>query len=229
MDSYLDAFQKTPLVMLLTDAKTNEYGISKKPVGWRVDCLGDMGGFNPNWNHMFDYYPEGIINFGMQDAWKKAPVSLEVCWVMQTWKNKGWDVNYIIDQSLKWHISSFNAKSSAVPDEWWPEVNRWLKHMGYRFVLRKFTYPGAVKPQGKVEFTTWWENKGVAPCYKQYPVALRLKSAPSDGGLDTDADIRDWLPGDVVYDGAFFLPADMPAGEYDRPSRWSIPSTKLQR
>ena len=63
---------------------------------------------------MFDYYPEGIIEFGMQDAWKKAPVSLEICWVMKAWKNKGWDMDYIIDQSLKWHISSFNAKSSAV-------------------------------------------------------------------------------------------------------------------
>ena len=59
MDAYLEAFNKTPLVMLLTDAKTNSYGISKKPVGWRVDCLGDMGGFNPTWTHMFDYYPAG--------------------------------------------------------------------------------------------------------------------------------------------------------------------------
>ena len=38
---------------------------------------------------------------------------MEVCWVMQHWLDKGWDVNYIIDQSLKWHISSFNGKSSA--------------------------------------------------------------------------------------------------------------------
>ncbi len=115
-------------------------------MGWRVDCLGDMGGFSPTWSHMLDYYPQNIIYFGMQDAWKKAPVTLEVCWVMQHWKNKGWDVDYIIDQSLKWHISSFNAKSSAVPDEWWPQVNRWLKRMGYRFVLRKFTYPATVQP-----------------------------------------------------------------------------------
>ena len=49
-------------------------------------CLGDMGGFNPNWNHMEDYYPQGIINFGMKDAWEKAPVSFEVCWVLQKWK-----------------------------------------------------------------------------------------------------------------------------------------------
>jgi Domain of unknown function (DUF4832)/Beta-galactosidase len=215
VDAYLEAFQKTPLVMLLTDAKTNSYGIAKKPVGWRVDCLGDMGGFSPTWNHMFDSYPEGIINFGMQDAWKKAPVSFEVCWVMQTWKNNGWDVDYIIDQSLKWHISSFNAKSSAVPDEWRPQVNRWLNKMGYRFVLRKFTYPGTTKPQSKIEFTSWWENKGVAPCYKPWPLALRLKGAQHTEVFETDADIRNWLPGDAVYDSAVFVPANMPVGEYN--------------
>ena len=130
VDAYLETFNKTPLLMLLTDARTNGYGISRKPVGWRVDCLGDMGGFSPTWNHMLDCYPEAIINCGMKDAWQKAPVSFEVCWVMKFWKNKGWDIDYIIDQSLKWHISSFNGKSSAVPGEWWPQVNRWLKKDG---------------------------------------------------------------------------------------------------
>lgn len=216
VDSYLEAFQKTPLVMLLTDEKTNGYAIAKHDVGWRVDCLGDMGGFsNPNWSHMQDYYPQGIINFGMQNAWEKAPVSLEVCWVMQHWMDKGWDVDYIIDQSLKWHISSFNGKSSPVPAAWKPNVDRWLKKMGYRLVLRKFTFPASVKQQGKVEFTTWWENKGVAPCYKQYPLALRLKGAGRSEVLRTEADIRKWLPGDNVYDSAIFVPADMPPGEYD--------------
>jgi hypothetical protein len=151
----------------------------------------------------------------MQDAWKKAPVSFEACWVMQHWKNQGWDIDYIIDQSLKWHISSFNAKSSAVPAEWWPQVNRWLKRMGYRFVLRKFTCPAAVRPHGRLEFTSWWENKGVAPCYRQFPLALRLKNASRAEVLVTGADIRGWLPGDNLYDSAVFLPADMPPGEYD--------------
>ena len=215
VDCYLESFDRTPLVMLLTDAKTNGYGISRKPVGWRVDCLGDMGGFsNPNWSHMQDYYPQGIIQFGMQDAWKKAPVSFEVCWVMQHWKDKGWDIDYIIDQSLKWHISSFNAKSSAVPQEWWPQVNRWLKKMGYRFVLRKFTYPAKVTPPGKLAFTTWWENKGVAPCYRQFPLVLRLQGYGRSEVLPTNADIRSWLPGDNLYDDAVFVPADLPAGEY---------------
>jgi hypothetical protein len=215
IDSYVESFTKTPLIMLLNDPMTNEYGLSRRPVGWRVDCLGDMGGFSKTWSHMQDFYPQSIINCGMQDAWKKAPVSLEVCWVMQHWKDQGWDINYIIDQSLKWHISSFNGKSSAVPLEWWPQVNRWLKSMGYRLLLRKFTYPARINQGGKLEFTSWWENKGVAPCYRQFPLALRIRSQSRKEVLFTQADIRSWLPGDSIYDDAVFLPAGLPVGEYD--------------
>jgi hypothetical protein len=215
VNSYLEAFKKTHLIMLLTDEKTNGYGLSKRDVGWRVDCLGDMGGFSPTWCHMCDYYPQAIINFGMKDAWKKAPVSLEVCWVMQHWKDKGWDVDYIIDQSLKWHISSFNAKSSPVPDEWRPQVDRWLKRMGYRFALRKFTYPEKVKPGGSMSFTSWWENKGVAPCYRPFRLAFRLNGSKGKVVLVSDADIRSWLPGDNLYDSAVAIPVDTATGQYD--------------
>ncbi len=215
VDSYLDAFKKTPLVMLLTDEKTNRYGLSRRDVGWRVDCLGDMGGFSKTWCHMCDYYPQAIINFGMQDAWKKAPVTLEVCWVMQHWKDQGWDIDYIIDQSLKWHISSFNAKSSPVPQEWQPQVDRWLKKMGYRFALRKFTYPSAVKPGSELKFTSWWENQGVAPCYRPFRLALRLNNGQSNAILVTGADLRSWLPGDNLYDSAVAVPKDLSEGEYD--------------
>jgi Domain of unknown function (DUF4832) len=215
VNSYLDAFKTTPLLMLLTDEKTNKYGISKADVGWRVDCLGDMGGFSPTWSHMLDYYPQGIITFGMADAWKKAPVSFEACWVMSEWRTRGWNIDYILEQSLKWHISSFNGKSSPVPDTWGPAVTRWLKTMGYRFVLRKFTYPAALPPRGTLAFTSWWENKGVAPCYRRFPLALRLQGPNHTAVLITDADIRQWLPGDNLYDDAVVLPADIPAGEYD--------------
>ncbi len=215
VDSYLDAFKRTPLVMLLTDEKTNRYGISKANVGWRVDCLGDMGGFSPTWSHMLDYYPQAIINFGMADAWKKAPVSFEACWVISEWQQRGWDINYIIEQSLKWRISSFNGKSSPVPDAWRPAITRWLKAMGYRFVLRKFTYPAELRPGGELKFTSWWENKGVAPCYRPFPLGLRLKGPDRTAVLITQANIRKWLPGDTLYDASVLLPADMPAGEYN--------------
>jgi hypothetical protein len=244
LNSYLDAFKKTPLIYQplngdapdpgklveglpiaasWPDGRNNGEGPGIRHLGWRMDCLGDMGFWKDQrpfgWCHMMDVYPEDIIRSGMQDAWKKGPVTLEICGTFLTWRDKqGYDqkvVKYIFDQALKWHVSSFNAKSSPVPPEWMPLVNDWLRKMGYRFALRKFTYPSEVRPQGKLAFTTWWENKGVAPCYRDFPLALRLKGAARTAVLLTDADIRGWLPGDNLFDSAVFLPLDMPEGDYD--------------
>jgi hypothetical protein len=215
LDCYLDTFTQTPLVLQLQDPKATHYALSKRPVGWRVDCLGDMGGFSKTWSHMNDYYPETLIETGMQESWRRAPVTMEVCWVMQYWKNQGWDIDHIIDESLKWHISSFNAKSSPVPQEWWPQVNRWLKHMGYRLVLRKFTYPSRVRAGEPLAFTSWWDNKGVAPCYRQFTVALRIRNAAHAEVMLTDADITGWLPGDSLCNGSVPVPFVLPAGDYE--------------
>jgi len=55
----------------------------------------------------------------------------------------------------------------------------------------------------------------VAPCYRGFPFALRLKGATNAEVLVTDADIRTWLPGDNLYDDGVFVPAGLPAGEYE--------------
>jgi hypothetical protein len=164
---------------------------------------------------MTDVYPEAIVHLGLADAWKTAPVTMEVCWVMQYWKDKGWNPDYIMDQAIKWHISSFNAKSSPVPAHWKPLVDRWLNRMGYRFVLRRFTYNSAVDSSRKLQFTSWWENKGDAPAYRSYRLALRLRHGDTSRVLVTDADIRSWLPGDSLFDDSVFIPADLPDGAYN--------------
>ncbi len=222
VDAYVDAFPDTYLSMLLTDEKTNKYGISRANVGWRVDCVGDLGFWandQGGWTHMYDYYPRGIIEFGMKDAWKKAPISLEICGTLLSWRDKqGYglkEVRYIFDQSLKWNISSFNAKSSAVPAEWWPEVNRWLNKMGYRYALRRISYPDRVRPHGKLGFRTWWENKGVAPIYREFTLAVRLVGKKRTEVFYLNEDMREWLPGDIIWNDAVCLPHDMPEGDYE--------------
>lgn len=225
MDAYIETFKETPLIMLLTDSKTNRYGLSRANMGYRADCLGDMG----PWEHMMKFYPTNIVLGGLQDAWKKAPISFEVCWVIQHWLDMGWDIDYIIDQSLKWHISSFNAKSSAVPDVWWPNINRWLKKMGYRLALRRFEYPKVVRLGEKLSFYSWWENTGVAPCYKKFPLAFRLINEAHTQIFITDADIRDWLPGDSLYNKYIFIPWDMALGNYELQVSLIDPNTNLPK
>lgn len=240
INTYLDNFKKTHLIFQplngdapyperlvrgttiaanWPDGTNNGVGSQMRYVGWRIDCLGDMS-FFPEWgfSHMLDVYPQDIVKSGMVDAWKKAPIAMEICGTFLNWmvkqKYKKETVEYIFEQALKWHISSFNAKSSPVPEEWSPLVDKWLKRMGYRFVLRKFSYPSEVKQQGRLLMTSWWENKGVAPIYKDYKFAVRLKSKKHTEVLATGADIRNWLPGDIVFEEKLYIPLNMPVGEY---------------
>jgi hypothetical protein len=86
--------------------------------------------------------------------------------------------------------------------------------MGYRFALRRFTYPAVIGPDRKITFTSWWENDGDAPCYRKFPLALRLSNKQTSAVIVTGADIRTWMPGDNLYNNSVFIPANLPDGDY---------------
>ncbi|MEQ6120832.1 DUF4832 domain-containing protein [Reichenbachiella sp. MALMAid0571] len=237
---YLDNFRKTHLIFqplngdapdpgklvkgtniaaCWSNGRNNGEGPNMRHLGWRIDCLGDINFWKEGgWSHMSDIYPQDIIKSGMSQAWKKAPVAMEICGTFLQWlgpRQYSKDtVKYIFEKALQWHISSFNAKSSAVPEEWRLLVDEWLNKMGYRYVLRKFTFPSVVRLHGQLSITSWWENKGVAPIYKDYKFSIRLKNQEKTVVLPTDADIRTWLPGDILHDEKLYIPYDMPEGTY---------------
>jgi len=216
IDIYLEAFKRTPLLMNFDEPQALRYG-TEHGAGWRLDCLGDMrmrSGdryFEPE---MLDVYPQQIVRTGIQEVWRRSPVSLETCWVPAYWKEQGWDVDYILDQALRWHVSSVNIKSSAIPKEWEPNFDAFQKKMGYRLVLRRFEYPKQARAGTMVPVSMWWLNAGVAPVYRPYELALELRSAATAAVIRTPADVRSWLPGDAVWDGTVYVPDDLPPGEY---------------
>ncbi len=55
----------------------------------------------------------------------------------------------------------------------------------------------------------------MAPCYKDFALAIRLKNGKDEQILLTNANIREWLPGDNVYDNHVFIPIDMKPGTYN--------------
>jgi hypothetical protein len=219
-DAYIDSFPDTWLLAMLGDNKSNEYILSRANAGYRADCLGDMRSTikdpltRRHFDHMKDRYPQQIVAFGVADCWKTAPVSFEACHVLNYWFDHEYDLDYIIEESLKWHISSFNGKSNTIPEEWTDKVQGWIDRMGYRITLRRINYARAVKPGGPLTFDTWWQNIGCAPCYKKYPLAFRLKNDKTSLVFNTGADITKWLPGDSLYDDRFYIPWDMPTGDY---------------
>ena len=130
------------------------------------------------------------------------------------WKQNNWDVHYILTEALRWHVSSLNVKSTAIPPEWQQEFVDFQSKMGYRFALRRIEFEDRVKAGAMLPLKSWWVNEGVAPVYREYRLAFELTSPGHTARIPTAADVRKWLPGDAVFDDSLYVPADLPEGAY---------------
>jgi len=213
MDAYIEAFPNTPKLMLIGDIEGMRHAVGRG-CGWRADCLGDMGGFSQGWNHMRDAYPQHIEGSGAGGTWETAPVAWETCWDMRKWVSEGWDVSYIFDYALKYHGSYVNNKSAPVPDGYLPHVQRLLRQLGYRLVVRRLEHPAEVAGGESVAVKMEWENVGVAPPYGDYRLAFRLRAGDGEERVVlAETSIKGWLPGRRTVDETVGIPADMPEGE----------------
>ncbi len=165
--------------------------------------------------HMFDVYPEQFARANLEDVWRHAPVSLEACGVPGTWKQWGFDLTPIFEQALRWHVSTINIKSTAIPPEWKSAFDEFQKKIGYRFALRRFEHPNAAHPGTMIPISMWWFNGGAAPTYREYTLALELRSADHASRMPLPVDVRKWLPGDSIYEGSVYVDNALPPGKYD--------------
>ena len=215
---YLQNFKKTQLVSMLGTFGC-EYGSKFKRLGWRSDCMGDLRtdgiGRMPDglcWNHMYDAYPKEIVENKVSEHWKTAPVTQETCWTVGYWKEKNWDLDWLLEQALKYHTTFFMPKSSFYPQEWRAKLDAWDQRLGYRFVLRQFTFPLETKPGARVSYYGWIENVGVAPIYRDYRLALRFSQGDKHEIVPLKASLREWLPGDAVLNDKFTFPKSFKRG-----------------
>jgi len=217
IEAWLNAFPRTSKVIQIGSGEGMARA-AQAGYGWRADCLGDLGGFSKTWNHMDNFYLQQLTNAGAMDAWKTAPVAFESCWDMRKWKEAGWDIPYIFDYALRCHASYMNNKSAPVPEGTRGEVERFLRRLGYRLVVRSVDHPATAHPGGDLRVSLVWENVGVAPPYGDYRVAVQLKSEKEPEAKPivsvTDTSIRGWLPGTLKTESLLRLPAAIPPGRY---------------
>ncbi len=219
MKVYMRAFKKTPLIGMLSTDGNKFLAKQNRPIGWRADCYGDMRwdfkGVVPDghgWNHMQECYPMDIWNDGVVDAWKTAPVTFETCWTVGHWEKEGWDIDEIIAQGLKYHISVFMPKSSYIPDKWMDKIMEFNKKIGYRFNVHNMIFPLRVKSGDKAQFKVCIDNKGIAPIYKPYRLAIRLRQGKKQWVIPFKADIRKWLPDYNSFKESLQIPKQVKKG-----------------
>lgn len=211
VDLYRQAFNKTIVISQLSP-KTFKYA-KEINAGWRVDCFGDLksGGSNTysremTTNHMFDSYPKNLIKCEAQDVWQTAPVFMETCSVPMTWFyggktkfiDKSYDIDFIIEQGFKYHMTYFMPKSTKLPAEWMEKLYDFCEKIGYRFMLRQAICQRQVNLNADLSLNFWIENIGVAPIYYHYDLSIRLRQDHHEEILKLEhVDIKKWLPGSI--------------------------------
>src|SRR5256885_15936892 len=116
-----------------------------------------------------------VVRAGIQGSWLRKAVSLEVCFTVAGWKEKGYDLDYILEQALRWHVSSVNIKSAPIPSEWKSQFESFQKNMGYRFILRRLEYPKTAHAGSMMPIHMWWLHAGGAPIYREFSLAVELR------------------------------------------------------
>ena len=228
VDVYLRSFRKTQLVSMLgTHGCAYAATKTNRRIGWRADCYGDMrfeaegaapaprlgsGQAGQRWCHMYDAYPKEIFTDGVQEAWKRAPVTLETCWTVGHWYEKGWDIDWILEQGYRYHLSVFMPKSSYIPEAWTRKIEEFNRRMGYRYVLRQMLLPREVRAGRPIKVEVWIDNVGCAPIYRPYRFAYRFRQNGREEVVRSKQDIRTWLPGYMFFSERVAAPAWLVAG-----------------
>ncbi|MGH7143803.1 MAG: DUF4832 domain-containing protein [Planctomycetota bacterium] len=224
LDIYLRSFKKTQLLSMLgtpgcsyAEKKTRN---TKQHVGWRADCFGDLRAVDvPDvprhlcFNHTYDAYPKEIERCGLKERWKTAPVTMETCGNVATWFMTGHDLDFIVEQGYRYHMSVFMPKNAFMPMEWMEKLEEFDRKIGYRFVLRQLWTHLEMKPGKAAPFQFFIENVGCAPIYRNYPLALRFRQGKTVKVVKLKEDIRGWLPGQRWFEEKIVLPNGFKKGE----------------
>jgi hypothetical protein len=210
IDMYLEAFRKTPLVMMSDDAQALSYALPRG-AGFRRDGVGSPW-HEKNWIGSEKY--KGVPDFG--EAWKNAPPVFEWFGDYAYLQKRQWSFDRAIAFMLENHVTLINDNVGKVPEEEMPKLRELARRSGYRFVLREASYAPTVRRGERVEVRMRWSNVGVGKLYRNFPLELYLVG--HDGTVAAEArvpsDPRTWLPGDHECRGEIAVPRGVTPGEY---------------
>jgi hypothetical protein len=214
IDLYYESFPNTPLIALVDDKEGILYAANKGRSAWRGDCWGNYLPEGEGWNHHLNsYWPAHNL---IPDAWMNGPVALESCYTMKSWYSEGNAITQIVDDAIAWHASLAHNKSDYIPAKYISEIERLVMKLGFRLVLRNIEFEKTVYPGLVSTLELNWENLGIAPPYRDFRVAFRLRDnlGNTHAQYITEQSIKGWLPGTISIDLEYPIPGEIPEGEY---------------
>jgi hypothetical protein len=210
VDMYVNAFTKTPLVMMTADSAALLYAVSRG-TGIRRDGVGSVWDIQ-SWSKSVTYTGSPV-----NEVWKKAPVVFE--WYtnydyLGKCDHCSFDAGYQF--MLDNHVTYINDNIGGVPDSVFSRLHMLGERSGYRFVLKEISNSGTVGRGGSLAVQMVWQNTGVAPIYKNYPMELYLIDSLQNVIVTKrlDLDLRTWLPGAHSIDATMQVAQSLKVGNY---------------
>lgn len=118
---------------------------------------------------------------------------------------------------LGWYISGSPLDTERECETGETLTDYFQKRCGYRLRLLQVTFPERWRWGDLVRIEQEWEQTGVAPLYKRYPLRAYVVGSAGDFVLGTDRefDATSWLDGNVYrVISTFRIPAEFPVGDY---------------
>ena len=138
---------------------------------------------------------------------------------MRRWVNEDWSLRYIFNYALALHGSYLNNKSAPLPEgeNVRPEIERFLRRLGYRLVLKEVKHPEAGRRGDSLD------GRRPSGRTSARPPATGPTGSPTGSRTSTDTPrccsarsrSNKWMPGSVeLFTEEFLQQApDLPPGE----------------
>lgn len=214
-NKHYEYFPSLPIIGPVHAQETNQqltihmydaYG-DTRGAGVFLDCWGDSSHQNskyPSWLNIIS--KRGDNNW---DAWEKGIIKLEPCNLPAS------DIPASTQWALDYHASFIGNKNHSFPDAYLGDIINKLKRLGYRLVLRELTHPADASQRGTISVRMDIDNIGVAPPYRDYYLAIRLKSLSNEHIYTSDRSVKHWLPGSHTETLSFTVPYVLENGIYE--------------
>jgi len=138
---------------------------------------------------------------------------METCGNPATWFLEDYDLDVILREGYRYHMSVFMPKNVFFPQAYRDRLIEFDRKIGYRFALRQLRLPLECTPGGKIQLQFFIDNVGCAPIYRPYALAVRFRQPKARKVIRLQADIRTWMPGHTWFEEALVVPEGLRKGE----------------